>query len=490
MKRFIVLLLVCCLGAAVTARPIRGTVKCAGTPVSGVTVTDGHSFTESGADGTFTLDADDDALFISIVTPSGYLAPMEQDIPQFFRPYAASTKRYDFELRPWPATGEVYELLAIGDPQPKTAAHFDRLRTEIIPELRRATALGKQRGTAQAALLLGDIVWDSPELFAGVREQFASLGIPVYGVIGNHDHDRNKYTDREATENYRNHFGPTYYAFDRGIVHFDLANNYGPAYGTAEENFGRLMERSFRPYRDEMFIATKAGYDMWPGPYGNWGSRKYLMASLDQSLRRMKLDYADVFYSHRYDPETPLEETLQTLVDIVRSGKALYAGLSRYPLAAERFAFRYLAERDVPCLLFQDKYNIFNREPATSGVLSLAAESGTGFAAFSPLAQGLLTGRYLNGIPQDSRMAEGRSLRRDVLTDAMLARIRGLDDLARQRGQTLAEMALAWLLHDSRVTTVIIGASSTAQIADNLRALENTAFSDEELARIDALSRE
>ena len=196
MKRFIVLLLVCCLGAAVTARPIRGTVKCAGTPVSGVTVTDGHSFTESGADGTFTLDADDDALFISIVTPSGYLAPMEQDIPQFFRPYAASTKRYDFELRPWPATGEVYELLAIGDPQPKTAAHFDRLRTEIIPELQRATALGKQRGTAQAALLLGDIVWDSPELFAGVREQFASLGIPVYGVIGNHDHDLKKYTLR------------------------------------------------------------------------------------------------------------------------------------------------------------------------------------------------------------------------------------------------------------------------------------------------------
>ena len=220
MKRFIVLLLVCCLGAAVTARPIRGTVKCAGTPVSGVTVTDGHSFTESGADGTFTLDAADDALFISIVTPSGYLAPMEQDIPQFFRPYAASTKRYDFELRPWPATGEVYELLAIGDPQPKTAAHFDRLRTEIIPELQRATALGKQRGTAQAALLLGDIVWDSPELFAGVREQFASLGIPVYGVIGNHDHDRNKYTDREATENYRNHFGPTYYAFDMGRTHY------------------------------------------------------------------------------------------------------------------------------------------------------------------------------------------------------------------------------------------------------------------------------
>ena len=279
-------------------------------------------------------------------------------------------------------------------------------------------------------------------------------------------------------------------AFDLGITHFDLANNYGPEYGTAEENFGRLMERSFRPYRDEMFIATKAGYDMWPLPYGNWGSRKYLTASLDQSLRRMKLDYVDVFYSHRHDPEMPLDETLQALVDIVRRGKALYVGLSRYPLEAARFAFRYLAERDVPCLLFQDRYNIFSRQPETSGVLSLSAASGSGFVAFSPLAQGLLTGRYLNGIPQDSRMAAGRSLRSDVLTDAMLARIRGLNDLARRRGQTLAEMALAWLLSDRRVTSVIIGASSTAQIADNLRALENTAFSDEELARINALSRE
>ncbi len=250
------------------------------------------------------------------------------------------------------------------------------------------------------------------------------------------------------------------------------------------------MERSFRPYRDEMFIATKAGYDMWPGPYGNWGSRKYLMASLDQSLRRMKLDYVDVFYSHRHDPETPLEETLQALVDIVRRGKALYVGLSRYPLEAARFAFRYLAERDVPCLVFQDKYNIFNRQPETSGVLSLAAASGSGFVAFSPLAQGLLTGRYLDGVPQDSRMAAGRSLQRDVLTDAMLERLRGLNDIARQRGQTLAEMALAWLLRDNRVTSVIIGASSTAQIEDNLRALENASFSAEELARIDALSRE
>lgn len=280
-----------------------------------------------------------------------------------------------------------------------------------------------------------------------------------------------------------------HYAFDRGIVHFDLANNYGPENGAAEENFGRLMARSLRPYRDELFLATKAGYEMWSGPYGNWGSRKYLMASLDQSLRRMKTDYVDVFYSHRYDPETPLEETLQALVDIVRGGKALYAGLSRYPLEAARFAFRYLAERDVPCLVFQDRYNIFNREPETSGVLSLAAASGSGFVAFSPLAQGLLTARYLDGIPQDSRMAENGSLRREVLTESMLRRIRALDEIARQRGQTLSEMALAWVLRDSRVTSVIVGASSTEQIEDNLRALENAAFTDEELAAIDRLAR-
>ncbi len=275
-----------------------------------------------------------------------------------------------------------------------------------------------------------------------------------------------------------------HYAFDHGIVHFDLANNYGPVYGSAEENFGRLMERSFRPYRDEMFISTKAGYDMWPGPYGNWGSRKYLKASLDQSLRRMKLDYVDVFYTHRYDPQTPLEETLQALVDLVRQGKTLYVGISRYPLEAARFAFRYLAERDVPCLLFQDKYNLFNREPETSGVLPLAAEAGSGFVAFSPLAQGLLTNRYLNGIPEGSRMSRNGFLRKEVLTDEMLSRIRGLDRLAQQRGQTLAEMALAWLLRDERVTSVIIGASSVEQIADNLRALQHPDFSDEDLAEI------
>ena len=279
-------------------------------------------------------------------------------------------------------------------------------------------------------------------------------------------------------------------AFDNGITHFDLANNYGPQPGSAEANFGKILREEFSAYRDELIISTKAGYDMWPGPYGNWGSRKYLTASLDQSLRRMKLDYVDIFYSHRHDPETPLEETLQALVDIVRRGKALYVGLSRYPLEAARFAFRYLAERDVPCLLFQDRYNIFSRQPETSGVLSLSAASGSGFVAFSPLAQGLLTGRYLDGIPQDSRMAAGRSLQREVLTDAMLERLRALNDIARQRGQTLAEMALAWLLRDKRVTSVIVGASSAAQIEDNLRALENASFSDDELARIDALSRE
>lgn len=275
-----------------------------------------------------------------------------------------------------------------------------------------------------------------------------------------------------------------HYAFDHGIVHFDLANNYGPVYGSAEENFGRLIEHSFRPYRDEMFISTKAGYDMWPGPYGNWGSRKYLTASLDQSLHRMKLDYVDVFYTHRYDPQTPLEETLQTLADLVRQGKTLYVGISRYPLEAARFAFRYLAERDVPCLLCQDKYNLFNREPESSGVLPLAAEAGSGFVAFSPLAQGLLTNRYLNGIPEGSRMSRNGFLRKEVLTDEMLSRIRGLDRLAQQRGQTLAEMALAWLLRDGRVTSVIIGASSVEQIADNLHALQHPDFSAEELAEI------
>ncbi len=279
-----------------------------------------------------------------------------------------------------------------------------------------------------------------------------------------------------------------HFAFDKGVCHFDLANNYGPEFGTAEENFGLLMERSFRPYRDELFISTKAGWDMWPGPYGNWGSRKYLMASLDQSLKRMKLDYVDIFYSHRYDPETPLEETMQALVDAVHQGKALYAGLSRYPANKAREAYRYLAAHDVPCLLYQDRYNIIDRVPQEKGLIDLGAEYGSGFISFSPLQQGLLTGRYLNGIPADSRMARGTSLREDALTPTMLDALRGLADLAQQRGQSLAQMALSWLLNDPRVTSVIIGASSVAQLADNLKALEGTGFSAEELHRIEAIS--
>lgn len=278
-----------------------------------------------------------------------------------------------------------------------------------------------------------------------------------------------------------------HYAFDHGICHFDLANNYGPVYGAAEENFGRLMDASLKPYRDELFVSTKAGWDMWPGPYGNWGSRKYLTASLDQSLKRMRLDYVDVFYSHRYDPSTPIEETMQALVDLVRQGKALYVGLSRYPVRQAAEAFRYLAERDVPCLLYQDRYNLNQRTPADEGLLDLCQESGTGFVAFTPLQQGLLTGRYLNGVPADSRIGRG-ALRQDWLNDTVLDALRELDAIARERGQSLAEMALAWLLRDERVTSVLVGASSVAQLEANLKAVDSPAFSDEELQRLDALS--
>lgn len=277
-----------------------------------------------------------------------------------------------------------------------------------------------------------------------------------------------------------------HYAFDHGITHFDLANNYGPSYGSAEETFGWLMKKSFAPYRDELFISSKAGYDMWPGPYGNWGSRKYLMSSLDQSLRRMNLDYVDVFYTHRYDPDTPLEETLQALVDIVRAGKALYVGISRYPKEAAKTAYRYLEERDVHCLLYQGKYNLLNREPEEEGILRQAQKNGTGFIAFSPLAQGLLTSRYLDGqIPADSRMARETSLKESALTPALLSRLKELNELAARRGQTLAEMALAWVLRDEQVCSVIVGASSVDQLADNLKALSNTRFTDEELKEID-----
>ena len=268
----------------------------------------------------------------------------------------------------------------------------------------------------------------------------------------------------------------TRYAFDHGVVHFDLANNYGPPYGSAEETLGRLMEDDFMPYRDELFISTKAGYDMWDGPYGNWGSRKYLTASLNQSLRRMKLDYVDLFYSHRYDPETPLEETLQALVDIVRSGKALYVGISRWPLEATRTAFSYLKERDVPCLIYQGRLNLLDREPQTSGILDLCHEQGVGFISFSPLAQGLLTDRYLNGIPEDSRMKKGKFLKESILTPELLARLQELNRQAQERGETLAEMALAWILAQRGVTSVLVGASSTAQLQKNLMCINAQPF--------------
>ena len=235
----------------------------------------------------------------------------------------------------------------------------------------------------------------------------------------------------------------THYAFDHGITHFDLANNYGPVYGSAEETMGRLMDEDFRPYRDELFISTKAGYDMWPGPYGEWGSRKYLMASLDQSLKRMKLDYVDLFYSHRYDPNTPLEETLQALVDVVRAGKALYVGISNWPLEALRFGAKYLKERDVPLLIF----------------------------SFSPLAQGLLTDRYLNGIPADSRMSKGKFLKESMLTPELLAKLREYNEKAKSEGKTLAETALGWILDQKGVTSVLVGASSVAQLEKNLRCV-------------------
>ena len=274
-----------------------------------------------------------------------------------------------------------------------------------------------------------------------------------------------------AVDDYDNCKAIARYAFDNGITHFDLANNYGPPYGSAEETFGRLMDEDFRPYRDELFISTKAGYDMWDGPYGNWGSRKYLMASLDQSLKRMHLDYVDLFYSHRYDPVTPLEETLQALVDIVRAGKALYVGISRWPLEATRFAFQYLKERDVPCLIYQGRLNMLDRAPQQEGILDLCQQEGVGFISFSPLAQGLLTDRYLNGIPEGSRMTRGKFLKEEMLTPQLLEQLRQWNSEAQQQGITLAEKALRWILEQKGVTSVLIGASSTGQLDRNLKCV-------------------
>ena len=277
------------------------------------------------------------------------------------------------------------------------------------------------------------------------------------------------------------------HAFDKGVCHFDLANNYGPSYGSAESTFGKIISSDLRPYRDELFISTKAGYDMWPGPYGNLGSRKYLMSSLDQSLKRMNLDYVDIFYSHRFDPDTPLQETMQALVDIVRSGKALYAGISNYPHDAAEYAYRYLSEHDVPCLLHQVKYNMMHRIPETEDLLEQAKEAGSGLIAFSPLAQGLLTDRYLGGIPSGSRAARDFSLKASTITPELQERLRKLNEMAAERGQSLAQMALAWTLKNGLVTSVIIGASSIAQIDDNLKAINDTRFSAEELEMIDRI---
>ncbi|KOV27534.1 L-glyceraldehyde 3-phosphate reductase [Streptomyces sp. XY431] len=279
-------------------------------------------------------------------------------------------------------------------------------------------------------------------------------------------------------------------AFDRGITHFDLANNYGPPYGSAERNFGHLFAQDFRPYRDQLFIASKAGYDMWPGPYGDGGSRKYLLASLDQSLGRMGLDYVDVFYSHRYDANTPLEETMGALDSAVRSGKALYAGISNYPAEQHREAVAILRELGTPVLMNQCSYSILNRYVEDEGVLDAVADTRTSLIAYSPLAQGLLTDRYLTGdVPSGSRMSVGKFLREEALTGAKLDQLRALNKVAERRGQTLAQLALSWVLRDERVVSVIIGASSVRQLDQNIDALAGGPLTDEELAEIDALSR-
>jgi L-glyceraldehyde 3-phosphate reductase len=278
-------------------------------------------------------------------------------------------------------------------------------------------------------------------------------------------------------------------AFDLGITHFDLANNYGPPYGSAEENFGRVLATDFRPYRDEMVISTKAGYDMWPGPYGDLGSRKYLTASLDQSLKRMGLDYVDIFYSHRFDPDTPLEETMGALDAAVRAGKALYVGISSYSPAKTAEAAAILHELGTPLLIHQPSYSMLNRW-IEDGLLDTVEGAGAGCIAFSPLAQGMLTDRYLNGVPSGSRATADSSLSTDLLSDENLDKIRALNAIASRRGQSLAQMAIAWVLRDPRMTSTVLGASSVAQLENNVAALGNTSFSDDELAEIDKYATE
>ena len=288
---------------------------------------------------------------------------------------------------------------------------------------------------------------------------------------------------------YNNMKAMCFTAFDHGIAHFDLANNYGPEPGSAETNFGRILKEDLGAYRDEILISTKAGYDMWEGPYGNWGSKKYLTASLDQSLKRMGLEYVDIFYHHRMDPETPLEETMEALAQIVRSGKALYVGISNYDGVHMEKAAAILKELHCPFIINQNRYSIFDRTIEKNGLKKAAVEDGKGIIAFSPLAQGTLTNRYLNGIPSDSRIAtDGRFLKASQLTEEKLASIRGLNELAKERGESLAQMALNWVLKDGTVTSVLVGASKPEQILDDLKVLESAPFTDEELKKIDALS--
>ncbi len=278
-------------------------------------------------------------------------------------------------------------------------------------------------------------------------------------------------------------------AFDCGICHFDLANNYGPEVGAAERNFGKILKEDFAGYRDEILISTKAGYPMWPGPYGNWGSRKYLLASLDQSLERMGVDYVDIFYHHRMDPDTPLEETMSALAQAVTSGKALYVGISRYDVPTLTKAAAILDDLKVPYVISQDRLNMFDRSIVAEGRTELIRKLQRGLIIFSPLAQGLLSDRYLNGIPENSRMrTDGRYLKESALSDKKLAAIRGLNEIAQARGQSLAQMALAWVLHFEPVTSVLIGASKPSQILDNAKALQNLEFTDEELKQIDDLT--
>ena len=288
-----------------------------------------------------------------------------------------------------------------------------------------------------------------------------------------------------SVDRYENMKQMLYTAFDSGITHFDLANNYGPVPGSAESNFGRILHEEMSSYRDEMIISTKAGYDMWPGPYGNFGSRKYLMASLDQSLKRMGLDYVDIFYHHRPDPETPLEETMEALSDIVRSGKALYVGISNYNSEQARKAAKILKENHTPLLINQVRYNMFDRWIEKDGLTETMKELGAGMIVFSPLAQGLLTDRYLNGIPEDSRAKRNHFLHEDSITESVLEKVRKLNAIAMERGQTLAEMALAWNLREDKVTSVLIGASRPEQILDGVKFLQNLQFTKAELEEID-----